>query len=217
LRPFLLAKFVPISYAILLDGGFIRRKLGSSKKPADAETVIRFVTSVQRLPCVARMRLHRIYLYDANPIEGDATIPLGGGKINFGASDVAARNKRMQAALKREPFFALRFGELVHDGWNLRPKILKKAGPKVEITSADIKPNIRQKAVDMRIGLDIAMLTIKRHVKAIVLVTGDSDFIPAMKCARREGAQLFLVTMGHGVKATMHEHADLVIAQFPLP
>ena len=39
----------------------------------------------------------------------------------------------------------------------------------------------------------------------------DSDFIPAMKFARREGAQLFLVTLGHGIKDGMREHADLVI------
>lgn len=163
------------------------------------------------------MRLHRIYYYDAKPVEGEADIPLTGGKYNFGASDVAARNKAIQSALKREPFFALRFGELSHDGWHLRPKILKKAGPKVEVTSADLKPTVRQKAVDMRIGLDIANLAIKRQVQVIVLVTGDSDFVPAMKFARREGAQLYLITLGHGVKEGMHEHADLVIPTFPLP
>lgn len=63
----------------------------------------------------------------------------------------------------------------------------------------------------MRIGLDIAALTMKRHAEVIVLVSGDSDFVPAMKFARREGAQLFLVTFGHGVRAEMLEHADLVL------
>lgn len=217
MRPFLLAASVPISYAILLDGGFVRHKLGSGKLPADSASIIRFVTSVQRLPCVARMRLHRIYFYDAKPIEDEAKVPLGGGKIDFGATDVAARNKSIQKALQREPFYALRYGELGHDGWHLRPGILKKTGPTVEITATDLKPTIRQKGVDMRIGLDMANLTIKRCVRVIVLVTGDSDFVPAMKFARREGAQIFLVTMGHGVKEAMHEHADLVISKFPLP
>jgi uncharacterized LabA/DUF88 family protein len=55
-----------------------------------------------------------------------------------------------------------------------------------------IEPNIRQKGVDMRIGLDIASLTLKKQVQVIVLVTADSDFIPAMKFARREGAQLVI-------------------------
>ncbi len=30
----------------------------------------------------------------------------------------------------------------------------------------------------------------KRHANVIVLVAGDSDFVPAMKFARREGAQI---------------------------
>jgi len=63
----------------------------------------------------------------------------------------------------------------------------------------------------MRIGLDIASLTLKRHVDIVVLVSGDSDFVPAMKFARREGAQLFLVTFGHGVRPEMLEHSDLVL------
>ncbi len=63
----------------------------------------------------------------------------------------------------------------------------------------------------MRLGLDIAALTLKDQVKVIVLVAGDSDFVPAMKFARREGAQLFLAPLGHGIKEPMREHADLVL------
>ena len=80
-----------------------------------------------------------------------------------------------------------------------------------------MEPNIRQKGVDMRIGLDIASLTLKKHVEVIVLVTADSDFVPAMKFARREGAQLILVTLGHGIRDGLREHADIVIDTFPLP
>lgn len=61
----------------------------------------------------------------------------------------------------------------------------------------------------MRIGFDMAALTLKRHADVIVLVAGDSDFVPAMKFARREGAQLFLVTLGHAIRPEMKEHADL--------
>ena len=67
----------------------------------------------------------------------------------------------------------------------------------------------------MRIGLDIASLTLKRQANVIVLATADSDFIPAMKFARREGTQLFLVTLGHGIKEGVREHADLVIDTRP--
>jgi uncharacterized protein (TIGR00288 family) len=99
----------------------------------------------------------------------------------------------------------------------LKKSVLRTAGPRIEIGATDFEPEIRQKGVDMRIGLDIASLTLKRHVQIVVLVTADSDFIPAMKFARREGAQLFLVTLGHGIRDAMREHADLVIDSFPLP
>ena len=38
-----------------------------------------------------------------------------------------------------------------------------------------------QKGVDIRIGLDIARIAVKHIVDIIVLVTGDSDFVPVMK------------------------------------
>jgi uncharacterized LabA/DUF88 family protein len=205
-----------ISYAMLLDGGFVRHKLSTARTPIDAAGISRFATQVAALPCIAGMRLHRIYFYDAKPLEVTSTAPLGGGTIDFGASPVAARNKSLQAALVRQPYFALRIGELIHEGWKLRTQVLHKAGAKITIDSSDIQPSLRQKGVDMRIGLDIASLTLKKQVQVIVLVTADSDFIPAMKFARREGSQLFLVTMGHGIKDGMREHADLAIDEFPL-
>lgn len=67
----------------------------------------------------------------------------------------------------------------------------------------------------MRIGLDIASLTLKKHAQMIVLVTADSDFVPAMKFARREGAQLVLITLGHGIRDGLKEHADIVIDHLP--
>lgn len=199
------------SYAMLLDGGFLRRKLGNAQSPATARTISEFASSVQQLPCLNGMRLHRIYYYDAKPLEGVVTVPLGGGQRDFSTSELAAKNRRILSELLREPFFALRFGELSHDGWHLKARIQGRPGPTVQLSAADFQPTIRQKGVDMRIGLDIASLTLKKQADAIVLVTADSDFIPAMKFARREGAQLFLVTLGHGVKEGMREHADLVI------
>lgn len=183
----------------------------------DAARVSAFVEQLIALPCVSGMRLHRVYFYDAKPLEGVSTIPLGGRVIDFGTSSTAIRNKRLHSALSREPFFALRYGELFHGGWRLKKRVLRAAGPRVEIESADFEPEIRQKGVDMRIGLDIASLTLKRQAEVVVLVTADSDFIPAMKFARREGAQLFLVTLGHGIRDAMREHADLVIDSCPLP
>lgn len=85
------------------------------------------------------------------------------------------------------------------------------SGPEATITADHLRPVISQKGVDMRLGLDIAALTLKRQADIIVLVTGDSDFVPAMKFARREGAQIFLAPLGHGIRDSLREHADLVL------
>ena len=105
---------------------------------------------------------------------------------------------------------ALRSGELSFDGWRIRElsllHILKTGRP---LVGTDFEPDLKQKHVDMKIGLDIAWLASKRIVDRIVLVTADSDFVPAMKFARREGVQVVLVTMGHTlVKRELKIHAD---------
>ncbi|VFN07680.1 MAG: NYN domain-containing protein [Candidatus Kentron sp. G] len=107
--------------------------------------------------------------------------------------------------------FPWHLGEVVHRGWQVPARFLPGKQDSVTLTHEHLKPNIQQKGVDMRIGLDIASLTLKRHVGIIVLVTGDSDFVPAMKFARREGAQLYLVTLGQSVREDMVEHADLIL------
>jgi uncharacterized LabA/DUF88 family protein len=48
-----------------------------------------------------------------------------------------------------------------------------------------VDEGFKQKGVDMRIGVDIASITFKKQASTIVLVSGDSDFVPAAKLARR--------------------------------
>ena len=47
----------------------------------------------------------------------------------------------------------------------------------------------------MKIGIDITSLALKRMVNQIVLVSGDGDFVPAAKLARREGIDVILDPM----------------------
>ena len=78
------------------------------------------------------------------------------------------------------------------------------------IVAKDLVPNIEQKGVDLRIGLDIARLALCKMVDIIVVVTGDSDMVPAFKFARREGVRMYLDHMGHGVRRELKAHADVV-------
>lgn len=77
--------------------------------------------------------------------------------------------------------------------------------------------DLRQKGVDMRIGLDIASLTLKRLAKTIVLIAGDSDFVPAAKLARREGLQFILDPMWQKVNDDLYEHIDGLHSGLPKP
>jgi uncharacterized LabA/DUF88 family protein len=86
-----------------------------------------------------------------------------------------------------------------------------------KIREGDVSIDLRQKGVDMRIGLDIASMTLRRHVDTIILVTGDSDFVPAAKFARREGVEFLIDPLWHTVSDELLEHADGVVSVFPRP
>jgi len=84
-----------------------------------------------------------------------------------------------------------------------------------EIVGDDVSFGLRQKGVDMRMGLDIASITLKQQADTLVLVTGDSDFVPAAKLARREGMEFLLDPLWQSVSDDLNEHVDGVISGFP--
>lgn len=200
-----------MKYAILIDAGFLKRKLGSQAVAVDCRRVSSFLDAVRNHAALAGMRLHRVYWYDAPPLETRVQKPLRGGRLNFGHTPLARANGALLAALCEMPYFSVRRGDLVFRGWKVRQGKLAAHDDSVLLTADDLEPSVHQKGVDMRLGLDIAALTLKTHVTVIVLVAGDSDFVPAMKFARREGAQIFLITLGHAVRADMREHSDLLL------
>lgn len=60
----------------------------------------------------------------------------------------------------------------------------------------------------MKIGVDIASLAYKKQVDQIVLIAGDSDFVPAAKLARREGIDFVLDPLDAPIKEQLFEHID---------
>jgi uncharacterized LabA/DUF88 family protein len=79
------------------------------------------------------------------------------------------------------------------------------------IKPTDVRPDLRQKGVDLRMGLDIARLSLRRLVDVIVVVTGDSDLVPAFRFARREGIRVYLDHLGAPVMRDLKVHTDLVL------
>ena len=45
-------------------------------------------------------------------------------------------------------------------------------------------------------------------MEQIVLIAGDSDFVPAAKLARREGVDIVLDSLDQPVKENLYEHID---------
>lgn len=198
---------------ILLDGGFVKKKLQAKLKrfPGTAD-VVRFCAEVMQKPRLSEQDLLRVYYYDAPPLSGIGQNPIDGNELAFETTPEAARNRKLIDSLDFEPDFAVRRGQLVFTGWKLGKAALKNLSmsPRV-IEAKDLIPDISQKGVDIRIGLDIATIAIKRLAAILVLVTGDSDFVPAMKLARKEGMRVYLECMGHGVRAELKAHADFVL------
>lgn len=76
---------------------------------------------------------------------------------------------------------------------------------------------MRQKDVDMRIGIDISSLALKHQVRQIILMAGDADFVPAAKLARREGVDFVLDPMWSSIPKGLMEHIDGVRSTCPRP
>ena len=90
-------------------------------------------------------------------------------------------------------------------------KLLKGQIDISALTDDDYKLSLTQKGVDMKMGLDIASLSYKRLVSQILLIAGDSDFVPAAKLARREGIDFVLDPMKNHIKPSLNEHVDGII------
>lgn len=202
-----------MSYAILIDGGFVRRKLGSKKSFVTVEAIQILIAQIRASSLLTNKELYRIFFYDALPLDSKALRPLNGGTEDFGTSSLKASMTRLFDELKVQPFFAMRFGEVSFNGWTLKEPLLKRnmETERITITKDDLKPNVSQKGVDMRIGLDMASLSIKKIADTIVLVTGDSDFVPSLKFVRREGSKIYLVPLKHRIKDALIEHSDSII------
>ena len=112
--------------------------------------------------------------------------------------------------LKSKRKFALRMGRLSSNdtGYIIKPEKMKAlCANKIifsYITEDDFRLDIKQKTMDMKLGTDIASITLKKQVDQIILIAGDSDFVPAAKLARREGVD----QMGQTINDDLNEHID---------
>lgn len=208
----------PPRYAVLIDGAFLVWKLQERLHAfPTADQVETVPTAIASHDCVKGLDRLRVYFYHARPATGKLTNPLSKQVVHLASTPVYTSHESLIDTLELRPDFALRLGETNTQGWKLGDRALKSLlGKPRAIAANDLVPNIEQKGVDLRIGLDIARLALTQSVQAIVACTGDSDLVPAFKFARREGLRVFLCHFGHGVKRALKAHADRVI-DVPLP
>lgn len=205
--------------AILIDGGFYRKRAnhlwGHHTPEETADGLVTYAMRHLREHSFLH-ELHRIFYYDCPPVDKQMYHPLLKKSINLGATPEYTWMKQFLQCLKEKRKVALRLGYLDDNNsvYTLSYSTVKKlcAGTIAieDLTQNEFELTIRQKGVDMKIGMDIASLSYKHQVDQIVLIAGDSDFVPAAKLARREGLDFVLdpLEMEIGRNRDLFEHID---------
>lgn len=203
-------------YAILLDGGFVTKKLQErNRRAANADDIVALCDQLRQIPEVADYELLRIYYYDAFPTTETVSQPVSGTQLNLASTTRYRQAQSLYDQLVMRPGFALRMGEtrLAPSRWKMKPNVIRQllANPRA-LADDDFSLDIGQKGVDMRIGMDMARLALREYVRAVVVVTGDSDFVPAFKFVRCEGVKVILDVMGHTrVRQDLRAHSDFIV------
>lgn len=209
----------------MVDGGFYRKRAAFLWGKKTAEQRAKELTAycqahVHDMDGLESRQLYRIFYYDCEPIGRRSVFhPFTRKNIDLDKSETYVWTHTFLDELRHRRKFALRLGTLANQShYNLRPEVTKQifAGGRSfdSITEADFMFVATQKGVDMRIGVDIASLAYKKQVDQIILIAGDSDFVPAAKLARREGIDFILDPMWAEIKPDLFEHIDGLKSQW---
>lgn len=207
--------------AILVDGGYYRKvalpALGSKSPRESADELVRYCKRHLRYKKGNRTLyddLYRIFYYDCPPLEHAIYQPWARKAVNMKNHPHYKWMHSFLSELTRKRKLALRLGRQSQSEavYTLTYEAVKKLMDyKISIdalSQKDFYLTSKQKGVDMKIAVDIASLAFKKQVDKIILIAGDSDFVPAAKLARREGIDFVLDPLGRKVKEDLFEHID---------
>ncbi len=204
---FVLLHHSSLKVSVLIDGGFLRVQASRAKHKYNPDLIEQFTHA-----CVLKDEaLFRVLYYDCAPYHGELKLPVSGAKQLHAGSDVA---KQLHAGsdgwlqeLSRRDLFAVRRGILKFRGFKPRKIPIQPTGR--ALTDADFIPDVEQQGVDMRIGLDIATYSANHAIDRIVLVSKDTDCVPALKHARIAGLQTAIVELpGLRIAPELLAHVD---------
>lgn len=181
--------------AVLIDGGHLRVLTKLNGLPYTPD----FIEKIAHACAEPNESILRVLYYDCAPFTGEVALPVSQGKTQFSGND------GWLLRIARKDLFAVRRGVLKFRGWVPKQTPLAAQPP----SDADFKPTFEQKGVDMRIGLDFATFSETKAVERLILISNDTDCIPAMKHARKAGLQVALATFPkHKCASELLYHSD---------
>jgi uncharacterized LabA/DUF88 family protein len=193
--------------AILVDGEFFSIALRHDLKLSGRPSALQIYQHALQLAEDSTEEIWRIFYYDSHASYGRAWHPITRKLIELSATPAARARERFLSELGQMDLVALRCGQTHPRGWRLSDDYLGQLsrGSLRAPAAEDYELRFEQKGVDMRIGIDVATLAINRYVDRIIVVTNDTDLIPALKVARRHGVQVVIAQIG-----SFNPHRDLV-------
>lgn len=203
--------------AILVDGGFYQKRaryLWGPKTPEDRAKELNDYCLRHLYEKNIRHDLYRIFYYDCPPMSKKVYHPLTKRTVDFSKTEMFGWMNSFLESLKQKRKFALRMGQLASEQayFTIQQTVLRKLCREEisisDLTENDFEIDVKQKGVDMKIGLDISSIASQGKVDRIVLISGDSDFVPAAKMARRAGIDFVLDSLWAPIKPDLFEHID---------
>jgi len=200
----------------MIDGWFMRKRIYKLKSfHYDGQNIRKYCCNHLR----KEDQLYRIFYYDTEPLDKKGHNPISKKPIDFRKTQVAEAQYKLLESIKRTPNFALRLGKTVwkNNSWVLTPEkfdaLISKKISVDDLTENDVRPLIEQKAVDMKIGLDIASIATKRLADTLIIITGDADIVPALKLAIQEGMIVGLDPLWNPIQPELSEHVDFIVSK----
>ena len=155
--------------AIFVDGAYLERLAREEfKAKIDYRRLSAEITARVAERTAEPLDLLRTLYYNSLPYQGRQPSPDEARR--YGAQ------RRFFDALRNLERFEVREGRASRMGLN-----------------QDGQPIFQQKGVDMLLGIDFALWSVKGKITHAAVVTGDSDFTPAFQLARSEGISVWLV------------------------
>lgn len=152
--------------AIFIDGGYLDKVLIHELGSASLDYG-KFPNLIAR-NISKNIEIFRVYYYHCLPYLGSEPTPEDQERYD--------KMKSFFDRLNRLPRYEIRTGKLVFDGTD-------------ETTG---KPKFHQKQVDIKLGVDFINLSSKGNIQTAAIIAGDSDFIPAVQCAKNDGVSIWL-------------------------